>query len=103
MDRSVLANVAMQLQQVVSSLQALGGEGGDYGMQVEQPLPTWASIDARVPMRPYQPLVSREKHLIDLQAEMARPEGALEGVRGPDEYGMPQEDMGAALASMGVI
>lgn len=102
MDRSGLAAVAAQLQQVVSMLQSMGGEGGDYGV-VEQPLPTWASIDARLPAKPYQPLVSRQKHIIDLAAELAPSQGAPMGL-GPDEYGMPrQEDEAAIMSAMGVM
>lgn len=103
MDRSGLAAVAAQLQQVVSMLQTMGGEEGDYGAVMEQPLPTWASIDARLPARPYQPLVSREKHIVDLQAELAPSQGAPMGL-GPDEYGMPrQEDDAAAMTAMGIM
>lgn len=102
MDRSALAAVAAQLQQVVAALQSMGGAEGDYGATVMQPLPTWASIDARIPNKPYQPLVSREKHVIDLTQQMAGAQAAPMG--GPDEYGMPvEEDMGAAYTSMGMM
>ena len=107
MDKSVLANLAAQLQQVVTSLQSLGGEEGDYGMESMsmQPIPRWASIDARLPARPYQPLVSREKHVVDLAAEMAANQGGPPTPMGADEYGMPppEEDEGAAMMAMGVM
>jgi hypothetical protein len=102
-DKAALAALAAQLQQVVSTLQTIGGEEGDYGAQVQQPIPTWASIDARIPVKPYQPLVSRQKHLIDIASELAASQAAPSAMSGPDEYGMPQDDMGAAYSAMGVM
>lgn len=104
MDKSGLSAVAAQLQQVVAMLQSMGGSDGSYGVE-QQPLPTWASIDARLPARPYQPLVSRQKHIVDLAAELAPSQGAPMGMNmGPDEYGMPQENNEAAMmTSMGMM